>query len=174
MLRHFHQAPAAVKRRTVKSGALSLANGRGEASCLTEPEAVSLNRGISMRGGDGVRSPALPSRIRPARPAGVDSRLLKPVGWAQALWRAVTRFITVADHELLTAKMASHLAEEVLQASTDFDGTERAPMRNIEARITLGVIAARQGDVEQAVHYSERPWPGRARPCPLLPWSAEP
>jgi hypothetical protein len=29
-------------------------------------------------------------------------------------------------------------------------------MRNTEARITLGAIAARQGDVEQAVHYGER------------------
>ena len=29
-------------------------------------------------------------------------------------------------------------------------------MRNTEARITLGVIAARQGDIEQAVHYGEK------------------
>ena len=37
-------------------------------------------------------------------------------------------------------KMAETLAEEVIQASTDFDGRERAPMRLAEARITLGVI----------------------------------
>ncbi len=58
--------------------------------------------------------------------------------------------------QLAEDKMAGHLAEEVLRASTDFDGAERAPMRNTEARITLGVIAARQGDIEQAVHYGEK------------------
>ncbi len=30
-------------------------------------------------------------------------------------------------------KMAETLADEVIQASTDFDGTERAPMRLAEA-----------------------------------------
>jgi tetratricopeptide (TPR) repeat protein len=50
-------------------------------------------------------------------------------------------------------RLAKTLASEVIQASTDFDGTERAPMRLAEARITLGVVAARQGDLEQAIHY---------------------
>ena len=53
-------------------------------------------------------------------------------------------------------RMAENLANEVIQASTDFDGTERAPMRLAEAHITLGVVAARQGDLEQAIHYGER------------------
>ena len=48
-------------------------------------------------------------------------------------------------------RLAETLANEVIHASTDFDGTERAPMRLAEARITLGVVAARQGDLEQAV-----------------------
>jgi hypothetical protein len=39
-------------------------------------------------------------------------------------------------------KLAENLANEVIQASTDFDGRERAPMRLAEARITLGVVAA--------------------------------
>jgi hypothetical protein len=34
-------------------------------------------------------------------------------------------------------KLAGNLADEVIRASTDFDGTERAPMRLAEARITL-------------------------------------
>jgi hypothetical protein len=38
-------------------------------------------------------------------------------------------------------KLAESLATEVIQASTDFDGTERAPMRLAEAQITLGVVA---------------------------------
>jgi tetratricopeptide (TPR) repeat protein len=53
-------------------------------------------------------------------------------------------------------RLAETLATEVIQASTDFDGTERAPMRLAEARITLGVVAARQGDLYQAIHYGER------------------
>jgi hypothetical protein len=53
-------------------------------------------------------------------------------------------------------KMAETLADEVIRASTDFDGTERAPMRLAEARITMGVVAARQGDLENAVHYGEQ------------------
>ncbi len=49
--------------------------------------------------------------------------------------------------------LAETLANEVIQASTDFDGTERAPMRLAEARITLGVVAARRGDLEHAVEF---------------------
>ena len=52
-------------------------------------------------------------------------------------------------------KIAENLAEEVIRAGTDFDGTERAPMRLAEARITLGVVAARQGDLEQAISHGE-------------------
>jgi hypothetical protein len=70
--------------------------------------------------------------------------------------------------QLAEDKMAGHLAEEVLQASTDFDGTERVPMRNTEARITLGVVAARQGDIEQAVHYGERAMTGPRKSLPSL------
>ena len=44
----------------------------------------------------------------------------------------------------------------MIQASADFDGTERPPMRLAEARVTLGVVAARQGDLEHAVHYGEQ------------------
>jgi tetratricopeptide (TPR) repeat protein len=65
-------------------------------------------------------------------------------------------------------KLAGNLAGEVIRASTDFDGTERAPMRTAEARITLGVVAARQGDVEQAVHYGERALAGPRKSLPSL------
>ena len=53
-------------------------------------------------------------------------------------------------------RMAETLADEVIRSATDFDGTERAPMRLAEARVTLGVVAARQGDVERAIHYGEQ------------------
>ncbi|SDK82516.1 hypothetical protein SAMN05421806_112189 [Streptomyces indicus] len=52
-------------------------------------------------------------------------------------------------------RFAENLAHEVIRAGTDFDGTERAPMRMAEARITLGVVAARQGDLDQAINYGE-------------------
>jgi len=65
-------------------------------------------------------------------------------------------------------KMAATLADEVLRSSTDFDGTERAPMRSAEAKVTLGVVAARQGDIEQAVHYGERALSGDRKSMPSL------
>jgi transcriptional regulator with XRE-family HTH domain len=42
-------------------------------------------------------------------------------------------------------------AQEVIRQTTDPDGTVTSPMRNTEARITLGVVAARNGDAEEAV-----------------------
>ena len=63
-------------------------------------------------------------------------------------------FYTMDCYRHLTEdRLAETLANEVIQASTDFDGTERAPMRLAEARITLGVVAARQGDLDQAIHH---------------------
>jgi tetratricopeptide (TPR) repeat protein len=64
--------------------------------------------------------------------------------------------------------IAENLADEVIQASTDFDGTERAPMRLAEARITLGVVAARQGELEQAIQYGERALAGERKSLPSL------
>lgn len=48
-------------------------------------------------------------------------------------------------------KMAALYADEVIRSSTAPDGTLRKPMRAAEAQITLGVIAARQGDLDSAV-----------------------
>ncbi|WP_246144939.1 XRE family transcriptional regulator [Actinacidiphila oryziradicis] len=53
-------------------------------------------------------------------------------------------------------RLARTLAEEVLRVGTDFDGTEHSPMRNAEARVTLGVVAAREGDLEQALIHGGR------------------
>ena len=65
-------------------------------------------------------------------------------------------------------KMAENLANEVIQASTDFDGQERAPMRLAEARVTLGVVAARNGDVAQAVEHGERALSSERKSLPSL------
>ena len=60
------------------------------------------------------------------------------------------------------------LAEGVLGASTDFDGSERSPMRIAEARITLGVAAARDGDLDEALSQGRRAIEGRRRSLPSL------
>lgn len=65
-------------------------------------------------------------------------------------------------------KLARTLAEEVLRAGTDFDGTERSPMRNAEARVTLGVTAAREGDLENALMMGERALEGDRQSVPSL------
>jgi tetratricopeptide (TPR) repeat protein len=65
-------------------------------------------------------------------------------------------------------RLAETLANEVIQASTDFDGTERAPMRTAEARITLGVVAARQGDLEKAIHHGTDALSAPRRSLPSL------
>jgi hypothetical protein len=64
--------------------------------------------------------------------------------------------------------MAEHLAEEVIEASTDFDGQVRAPMRMAEARITLGVVKAREGDLEGAVSLGMRALEGDRKSLPSL------
>ncbi|MEV0090217.1 XRE family transcriptional regulator [Streptomyces sp. NPDC050738] len=65
-------------------------------------------------------------------------------------------------------RFAENLAHEVIRAGTDFDGAERSPMRMAEARITLGVVAARAGDVEQAVSYGEWALKGERQSLPSL------
>jgi hypothetical protein len=53
-------------------------------------------------------------------------------------------------------KLAALNANEVLRQGIRPDGTERSPMRNSEARLTLAVVAARQGDLELAVSHGTR------------------
>ncbi|MBT2411595.1 XRE family transcriptional regulator [Streptomyces sp. ISL-12] len=65
-------------------------------------------------------------------------------------------------------RLARLLAEEVLRAGTDADGTERSPMRNAEARVTLAVTAARAGDLEQALALGVRALEGDRRSVPSL------
>ncbi|WP_078969205.1 hypothetical protein [Streptomyces cyaneogriseus] len=65
-------------------------------------------------------------------------------------------------------RLARTLAEEVLRAGTAVDGTARSPMRDAEARITLGVTAAREGDLEQALAMGERALEAERRSVPSL------
>jgi tetratricopeptide (TPR) repeat protein len=64
--------------------------------------------------------------------------------------------------------LAEVCAREVIRSSTDFDGTERKPMRNAEARITLGLVAARSGELERAIAYGREALSGNRRSLPSL------
>ncbi|MFJ3883036.1 XRE family transcriptional regulator [Streptomyces sp. NPDC090077] len=65
-------------------------------------------------------------------------------------------------------RLAEQLANQVLRAGTDFDGTERSPMRNAEARVTLGVVAAREGDLDTALAFGEKALAGERKSLPSL------
>lgn len=64
--------------------------------------------------------------------------------------------------------LATNYADHVIQAGTDPDGTERSPMRIAEARLTLGIIAARQGDAAQAASFGQRALTGDRQSLPSL------
>jgi tetratricopeptide (TPR) repeat protein len=65
-------------------------------------------------------------------------------------------------------RLAETLALEVLRAGVDYDGSDRSPMRNAEARVTLGVVAARQGAVDEAVSYGMKALGGDRQSVPSL------
>ncbi|TYB71452.1 XRE family transcriptional regulator [Nonomuraea sp. PA05] len=64
-------------------------------------------------------------------------------------------------------------ASEVIRAHMSADGEELAPMRISEARLTLGVIAARRGDVEQAVSFGHQSLKAQRRSVPHLIMSSK-
>jgi len=53
-------------------------------------------------------------------------------------------------------KLAEMHARETIRKSTAPDGRDLAPMRRAEAEITLGVIAARSGALEEAISYGHK------------------
>ena len=63
---------------------------------------------------------------------------------------------------------AAHHAEQVLILGTAPDGSEKAPMRMAEARLTLGAVAARQGELEQAVEVGVSALAASRRSLPSL------
>ena len=69
--------------------------------------------------------------------------------------------------------LAQVYAEEVLRLGTSEFGEERSPMRNAEARLTLGVIAARAGDVDEAVSQGIRALAGGRQSIPSLAMVAQ-
>ncbi|GGN04128.1 hypothetical protein GCM10011609_49180 [Lentzea pudingi] len=65
-------------------------------------------------------------------------------------------------------RLARALADEVIRGATDYTGRARAPMRIAEARITLGVAAAREGDLEEALDHGRRALSGDRKSLPSL------
>jgi tetratricopeptide (TPR) repeat protein len=65
-------------------------------------------------------------------------------------------------------KLAESYAADVIRLGTDPTGADLAPMRNAGARITLAVIAARQGDLESAIGYGQRAPAGQRLSVPSL------
>ncbi|MFU8876357.1 XRE family transcriptional regulator [Micromonospora sp. SL4-19] len=65
-------------------------------------------------------------------------------------------------------RLAEMYANEVIRSSTAPNGYERKPMRVAEARITLGVTAARSGDVEAAVAHGRQALRGERKSLPSL------
>lgn len=63
---------------------------------------------------------------------------------------------------------AEQLAREVLAAGVDWDGRERSVMRNAEARVTLGTVAARRGDVDGAIEWGTAAISADRRSIPSL------
>jgi tetratricopeptide (TPR) repeat protein len=65
-------------------------------------------------------------------------------------------------------QLAKAYAEEVIRSSTGADGRVRRPMRVAEAHVTLGVVAARDGDLEAALSQGRRALAGARRSLPSL------
>lgn len=68
---------------------------------------------------------------------------------------------------------ARTLADEVIRDRTDFTGREQSPMRIAEAQITLGVAAAREGDLEEAVSHGRQALAGKRKSLPSLAMVAD-
>jgi tetratricopeptide (TPR) repeat protein len=64
--------------------------------------------------------------------------------------------------------LAEIYAHEVIRASKDPGGTEHKPMRIAEAEVTLGVVAARAGDLDGALAHGRQALAGNRRSVPSL------
>jgi transcriptional regulator with XRE-family HTH domain len=96
-----------------------------------------------------------------ARPSRPDHHfVVDPDKWD---FYAMDAYRLVGDDEL-----AAHHAQEVLTLGTAPDGTERAPMRMAEARLTLGVVAARSRELENAVTLGMSAFRTERRSLPTL------
>lgn len=66
--------------------------------------------------------------------------------------------------------LALTYADEVLRIGVSVNGEERSPMRNAEARVTTGVVAARAGDIDEAIEQAMRRYRAHADLCRRSRW----
>jgi hypothetical protein len=66
------------------------------------------------------------------------------------MFYAASCYVWLGDND-----RAEEHAVEVLAQHARPDGTSNAPMRTAQARMDLGIVAARRGDLDQAVAYGE-------------------
>ncbi|WP_426566345.1 XRE family transcriptional regulator [Angustibacter sp. McL0619] len=65
-------------------------------------------------------------------------------------------------------RLAAGLANEVILAGLDHSGRVLSPMRVTEARLTLGVVAAREGDLDAAIAHGDAALCAERRSLPSL------
>ena len=65
-------------------------------------------------------------------------------------------------------RLAKTYAEDAIRRGTGYDGTERAPMQIAQAHVTLGVVSARQGDLEEAISYGRNALHRKRQSLPTL------
>lgn len=65
-------------------------------------------------------------------------------------------------------KRARELSDEVIRTSRGFGNQDRWPMRLAEARVTLGVVAAREGDLDEAAAHRRRAITGERQSLPSI------
>lgn len=70
-------------------------------------------------------------------------------------------------------KLATELSDEVIRVSTGFGDEVRWPMRVAEAEVTLGVVAAREGDLDEAVSRGRRALSVGRKSIPSLSFVAQ-
>ncbi len=78
-------------------------------------------------------------------------------------------FYAMDCHRLVgDSSLAEMYAREILRKAVAPDGDVIAPMRKAEAEMTLGVVAARAGDLSGAVHYGHSAMSTQRRSLPSL------
>jgi hypothetical protein len=65
-------------------------------------------------------------------------------------------------------RLAKAYAEDAIRRGTSYDGTEREPMRIAQAHVTLGVVSARQGNLEEAIFHGRNALHRKRQSLPTL------
>lgn len=157
--------------------ALTSGNYGGVLTAADSGAAVAGNAGVSVQlAGQKAKALVRMNRANEARRAlELGRRLLEPMPYPTNISHhfvvdpAKYDFYRMDVHRIAGDDAAAEqLAREVLAAGTSWDGTEHSIMRNAEARVTLGTVAARQGDIDGAAEYGLRALAADRRSIPSL------